>query len=181
MAEIKTEAKPCGRRATKIVTGSSKGMPPTPIGFYTCDEHAPLYAEPAGDDEGERTIADKDTWILAACCFAEMVKVPGPDGSVSDADLYHELSIPFPSSKDAAEALDGFHTELRAVRRRWGIPDLICAWRVNVKGGPGDGVGASMGKANMGDGEHALGMAAWLFGHEQSEAKRVIDRLCAGR
>jgi len=116
----------------------------------------------------------------------KVAEAPAPkedhlDTVIRDPDLYHKLAVPFETEEAATAALKAFHLDLRRIRAKHHIADLIAAWRINIRGGPAGSAGASMGKANMGDAEHSLGMAAWLFGHEQAEHKRDIARLAAGR
>lgn len=238
------KTRPCGKVATKFLLGMIDGVPPRPIGFYTCDAHEEACA--ADEPSQKRKAVDMETWVRAACSWPVSVEpelgVPPlnlddlrrtaekyrgqtlikslydklergealpmgeiehtlavmadmidrslhrpkpalarePDDAsapVHDPDLYRRLSEPFEDEAEAEAALTAFHADLRRIRAKHGIPDLVVAWRINIASIPNSG--AALGNAQMGDELHAESIAAWLFGKLQQERKRAIADLLA--
>lgn len=94
---------------------------------------------------------------------------------MNDKTTYRKLMEPFPSPAEADAAVRDFHDELRELREKYGIPDLLTVIRVTVITESGE-EGACLLTLFMGAEELAEGMAAHAFGREQQRRQERIAK-----
>jgi hypothetical protein len=96
---------------------------------------------------------------------------------IHNADVYREMSEPFESLEAADAALAAFDKELRELRVKHKITDVLCVTHFNtlINGKEQEHFATSLvGSVLMGE-----GMAAYAFGSEKARARQRIARLLA--
>ena len=93
----------------------------------------------------------------------------------------YKISLPFPSRKEAEEAVNNFHREVLALRVKYNIADvLIVAKDSALKENENDEIQDFMSHSNTGTPETGSQMAAYAFGQLVEESQDNIKNLLAG-
>ena len=99
---------------------------------------------------------------------------------IVDPDNYTQMSVPFESSELANEALSGFYNELREIRKKYKIPDVLIVTKGSVKTEDGT-TGDYIQHSSFGNSLNQLPMAAYAYGQIQAEHEALISKLIAGK
>ena len=91
-----------------------------------------------------------------------------PEDRIEDPGLYRRLSEPFPSFNAANDAINAFNVDLRAIREKHKIPDIVFVIAVSAIGDDGD-VGDFVLGGGHGDGLKDESLFAYGFAKAQSE------------
>jgi hypothetical protein len=94
------------------------------------------------------------------------------DGSVYDPATYAEMSKPHDSSDALTTAFRAFFEDLRAIRLKHKIRDIVIVVCDSTAGG-----GDRLLRGHIGDATHALPMIATAFGQYRAEHMADIDSL----
>lgn len=99
-------------------------------------------------------------------------------GIVKDPALYRQLSEPYESTAALTEAFMKFNEELRALREKYRIPDLVYVIVGNALNEEGEECSAiTMG--NAGDSTKMELMLAWALGQERDRKTKLLRALAA--
>lgn len=90
--------------------------------------------------------------------------------------LYRQLSEPFPTVDAADAAINGFNTELRALRAKYKLPDVHVIMMGSCIHESGE-EGHFMLNTHHGDASRAEIMTAWALGKAQAERQEQIGRV----
>ena len=93
-------------------------------------------------------------------------------------ELYRELSEPFKSTDDCNEALVGFTKELRDIRAKYHIRELLVVMKGSAITESGE-EGGLMVMGHHGNAVEEEGMAAWAFGQAQARRQQRMSDLVA--
>lgn len=101
----------------------------------------------------------------------------GGQGEIFEPDTYRHMSEPFPDPEAFGEALAAFYDDLRELRAKHEIADLLVvvkdAYLHDGKEVP------AMSRMNAGNALNCLPMATWLYGKENADHKALIRDLLA--
>lgn len=93
---------------------------------------------------------------------------------VDDPEMYAKVSARR-SQTEADDALKSFVTELRALREKYRIAEVVCGLQVYLDDGK-----AGFGMATFGDGMRHELLAARVFGQVSAERKDAVQRALRG-
>lgn len=96
---------------------------------------------------------------------------------IHDPKLYRELSQPFASVEAASEALDKFNSEVRELRSKYRIPDVVILTSVNID--YPDGEASAIGISHHGSPAVAQSIASYAAGYYAAEAAELTSRTIA--
>lgn len=96
-------------------------------------------------------------------------------GEIFKPDTYRAMSEPFESASDLSEALTEFYADLRELRAKHRIADVL----VVVKDAylHEEGEVPMMSRMNAGNSLNCLPMATWLYAKEQGDHKALLRDL----
>lgn len=93
---------------------------------------------------------------------------------IHDPALYRSMSEPFATPTEAADAVEAFHLELRALREKHRIRDVVMVIAISALDANGE-EGQSIAHASIGNSDCVERLLAYALGQE----RRVRDRLIA--
>ena len=94
---------------------------------------------------------------------------------IKDPMLYRRLSEPHASLVDLDTALDGFSNELRVIREKYKIADVVVVILSNAMDGAEEKQIATMG--HHGDPSRTEMMLAWALGQERRQREKILREL----
>jgi hypothetical protein len=94
---------------------------------------------------------------------------------IKDPKLYRKMSEPFESDEEANAAAKGFFEELRSIREKYGIPDVLAVIKISIEQGESESIAFSI--QQIGDIREGEGMAAYAYGCLRSDNRKLIERL----
>lgn len=101
----------------------------------------------------------------------------------NDPRTYREMSEPFPDQEMAQAAVDGFCKEMRELRRKYRIADILCVMSVNVMmefpNDPEKQELPIMVLSSHGDATHAERMAAYAMGSTERDREHAVKETMA--
>lgn len=97
-----------------------------------------------------------------------------------DEAKYRRLSEPKESPEKANEDINAFLKELKELREKHGLPDVLCVISVNVNY-EGKGEGRAMTWANFGDSMRVEALAAYAYGQAGEQQREFMNLLLKGK
>jgi len=98
--------------------------------------------------------------------------------TTQDPALYHEMAQPFETPEAANDAISAFYEDVRGLRRKHKIRDVLIVVFDSATYGDGK-VGEFMNTIHMGSELHALSMAAYSYGQQQADHREMIAKIVA--
>ena len=98
----------------------------------------------------------------------------------NDAYNYVALAAPFATPTAGNQALTAFFKDLRDLRQKHKIPDVLAVASINVAY-PDGRTGAAIAHKHNGDSLRSEAMAAWLYGTLSAERRELLNKLIAGQ
>jgi hypothetical protein len=96
-----------------------------------------------------------------------------------DLSLYRRMSEPFESRALAEKALDSFYEDIKAVREKHKIREVVIVAQTSYAGD--DGESDILVNSSLGNHVNAEAMLAYALGVTQTERRKHIDRLLSGK
>jgi len=93
---------------------------------------------------------------------------------IKDPALYRRMGEPHVSHEEANKASTAFFADLKALREKHRIRDIVCSLQVAFVGPDGETVGQST--LTIGSSIEAVGMAAITYGELRSDLAESLDR-----
>lgn len=90
-----------------------------------------------------------------------------------DPGLYNELSKPFSSQKKAERMVKGFWNELRALRKKYKIPNIVCVYQFTFKDGEEDKLVVNHG--HCGDSRLVLPLLKIAYENQYASETRATE------
>jgi hypothetical protein len=97
---------------------------------------------------------------------------------IIDQKNYRRVSEPFVNAEQANAAIELFYKEVRELRNKHRIADVLVVCCVNVSYAEGEG--QAMSRSHHGDPLKAEALAAYAYGAEQAERRRMMNLLLKG-
>ena len=94
-------------------------------------------------------------------------------GEIYEPDTYRVMSEPFTAADDLSEALTGFFKEVREIRAKYRIADVLFVVKDAYLDHDGEEV-PMMARGNNGNVMNCLPMAAWLYAKENADHRQTM-------
>lgn len=99
-------------------------------------------------------------------------------GAIKDPATYRRMSEPLASKAEAESAIEAFFADLRLIRERHHLRDVVAVVQVAyVEGGV---EGMDIGTLTVGSKAEALPLLALAYGAERSSYLAMVDRAAGG-
>lgn len=99
-------------------------------------------------------------------------------GAIKDPATYRRMSEPLPSKAEAASAIEAFFADLRLIREKHHMRDVVAV--VQVPYVEGDLEGMDIGTLTIGSKAEALPLLALAYGAERAGYLAMVDRAARG-
>lgn len=99
--------------------------------------------------------------------------------TINDPENYRKMSEPFATAEEGNAAIDSFFVELRALRNKHRLADVLMVVSISMSYEAGEG--RAITQSMHGDALKAEGMAACSLGRLQEERREIINQMMAGK
>lgn len=92
----------------------------------------------------------------------------------NDPNNYHEMSKPFENPEQANQAISDFYEDLKAIRKKHKIPDVLVVLEASVIYESGNR-GEFMHHVGLGDARNQCALGAFAYGQTQADHREFIN------